>query len=178
MTSVIDRSVGRLCGCLWCVELSGARCARHRSSSSGSYASVGTFWEWSREWLGGVYIFVDFFGEGGWLVLRTRERYLESDIDRSIDRSRQRQEHHTLTMATPMVVAPTTSVSNGGLAPHGRIDLGELKKKLIMTPNKDATDYWLLLRKFVQAKLTKLELDTFAREALNDNRMSLVVVVC
>jgi len=81
-------------------------------------------------------------------------------------------------MATPMVVAPTTSVSNGGLAPHGRIDLGELKKKLIMTLNKDATDYWLLLRKFVQAKLTKLELDTFAREALNDNRMSLVVVVC
>eukprot|EP01094_Clydonella_sp_ATCC50884_P006197 TRINITY_DN1523_c0_g1_i1.p1 TRINITY_DN1523_c0_g1~~TRINITY_DN1523_c0_g1_i1.p1 ORF type:complete len:332 (+),score=73.10 TRINITY_DN1523_c0_g1_i1:274-1269(+) len=50
-----------------------------------------------------------------------------------------------------------------------RVDLGELKKRLTLVLKHHTADYWISVKKFLLAQLTKQELDHFAREWLGDN---------
>lgn len=50
-----------------------------------------------------------------------------------------------------------------------RVDLGELKKRLRLALKHHANDYWINVKKYVTAKLTKRELDESAREFLGEN---------
>jgi len=47
-----------------------------------------------------------------------------------------------------------------------RVDLLSFKSKLKLVLKENANDYWECLKKFTQAKLTKKELDTYARSVL------------
>ena len=47
-----------------------------------------------------------------------------------------------------------------------RVDLLSFKTKLRLVLKENASEYWECLKKFTQAKLTKKELDTYARSVL------------
>lgn len=54
-----------------------------------------------------------------------------------------------------------------------RIDLSTLKTRLQRVLAEKSATYWQVLRKFIQAKLTKHEFDEFARVSLGPNHCTL-----
>eukprot|EP01112_Ceratiomyxa_fruticulosa_P014814 TRINITY_DN428_c0_g1_i2.p1 TRINITY_DN428_c0_g1~~TRINITY_DN428_c0_g1_i2.p1 ORF type:complete len:332 (-),score=79.57 TRINITY_DN428_c0_g1_i2:426-1421(-) len=56
-------------------------------------------------------------------------------------------------------------------SPSPRVDVKQLKDRLFAALKENATQYWATLKRFLLAKLSKKELETYARQVLGDENL-------
>lgn len=83
----------------------------------------------------------------------------EKDKDKDKEREREKDKEKDQPGEKAVYAPPTTA----------RVDLGELKKRLTLVLKHHTADYWISVKKFLLAQLTKQELDHYAREWLGEH---------